>query len=103
MRKSTSCSPRPLPLTTGDSVGALNTMNRKLVTILPWRETRRNLWNASELNNSRVCRRIPEVDFVIEIPVRIAQEVVGFRYDEAEGAFDVLRVSSGAKPRWKFW
>jgi len=46
----------------------------------------------------------PEVDFVIEIPVRIAQEIVGFRYDgESEGNFDVLRVSSGTKPKWKFW
>jgi hypothetical protein len=46
----------------------------------------------------------PEVNFVIEIPVRLAQEVVGFRYEEgSEGVFDVLRVSSGTRPKWKFW
>ena len=43
----------------------------------------------------------PEVDFVIDIPVRIAQEAVGFRYDEALNAtFDVC---SETKSKWSFW
>lgn len=45
-----------------------------------------------------------DVDFIFEIPVRMAQEVVGFRHDAgSEPVFDTLRVTSGAKPRWKFW
>jgi hypothetical protein len=43
----------------------------------------------------------PEVDRIFEIPIRMAKEVVGFRYDEKySSAFDILRVT---KPRWKFW
>jgi hypothetical protein len=45
-----------------------------------------------------------EVDFIFDIPVRIAQEVVGFRRDTASNtAFEVLRVTSGNKPKWKCW
>lgn len=45
-----------------------------------------------------------EVDFIFDIPIRVAQELVGFRYDEAvERTFDVLRASAASKPRWKFW
>ena len=42
-----------------------------------------------------------EVDFIFEIPTRIAKEVVGFKHDEEYGSvFDILRVT---KPKWKFW
>jgi hypothetical protein len=45
-----------------------------------------------------------EVDFIFDIPVRVAQELVGFRHDGASSAaFEVLRVTSGSKPKWKFW
>ena len=45
-----------------------------------------------------------EVDFIFDIPVRIAQELVGFRHDGASSAvFEVLRVTSENKPKWKFW
>lgn len=45
-----------------------------------------------------------EVDFIFDIPVRLAQELVGFRHDGAKSAsFEVLRVTSGNKPKWKFW
>ena len=45
-----------------------------------------------------------EVDFIFDIPVRVAQERVGFRHDAASSAsFEVLRVTSGNKPKWKFW
>jgi len=44
-----------------------------------------------------------DVDFIFEIPIRMAQEVVGFRYDSATGSpFDTLQVAE-PKPRWKFW
>ncbi len=43
----------------------------------------------------------PEVDRIFDIPIRMAKEVVGFRYDEKhESVFEILRI---AKPRWKFW
>ncbi len=46
----------------------------------------------------------PDVDFIFEIPVRMAQEVVGFRHDQDSGTvFDILRVTSQPKPKWKFW
>lgn len=42
-----------------------------------------------------------EVDFIFEIPTRMAKEVVGFKHDEEHGSvFDILRV---AKPKWRFW
>lgn len=45
-----------------------------------------------------------EVDFIFEIPVRVAQEVVGFRHDaDAATPFETLRLTSKAKPWWKFW
>ena len=45
-----------------------------------------------------------EVDLIFDIRVRLAQELVGFRHDGASSAsFEVLRVTSGNKPRWKFW
>lgn len=45
-----------------------------------------------------------EVDFIFDIPIRIAQELVGFRYDDGvERAFEVLRATSGSKPKWKLW
>ena len=45
-----------------------------------------------------------EVDFIFDIPVRVAQEIVGFRHDGASSAaFEVLRVTSGNKSRWNLW
>lgn len=48
-----------------------------------------------------------EVDFVFEIPVRMAQELVGFRHDAGtEPEFSVLRdIGSEQKSKsgWKFW
>jgi hypothetical protein len=45
-----------------------------------------------------------EVDFIFDIPIRVAQELVGFRHDEAvERTFEVLRSAAGSKPKWKFW
>jgi len=45
-----------------------------------------------------------EVDFIFDIPVRLAQELVGFRHDgELSTAFEILRDTSGSKPTWKFW
>ena len=45
-----------------------------------------------------------EVDFIFDIPVRVAQELVGFRRDGASSAArEVLRVTSGSKSKWKFW
>lgn len=45
-----------------------------------------------------------EVDFIFDIPIRVAQELVGFRHDEAvERVFDVLRSRPAGKPKWKFW
>lgn len=45
-----------------------------------------------------------EVDFVFDVPVRVAQELVGFRHDETiQRTFEVLRPSSGSKTKWKFW
>lgn len=45
-----------------------------------------------------------EVDFIFDIPVRLAQELVGFRHDgESSAAFEVLRATSENKPKWKFW
>jgi len=47
-----------------------------------------------------------EVDFVFEIPIRVAQKVVGFRHDgSAEPQFSILRDAHDkpGKPRWKFW
>ena len=45
-----------------------------------------------------------DVDFIFEIPIRMAEEVVGFRYDSAsDPLFDTLRVAQPPKPKWKFW
>ena len=45
-----------------------------------------------------------EVDFIFDIPVRVAQELVGFRHDGASSAtFEALRATSGNEPKWKFW
>jgi hypothetical protein len=49
-----------------------------------------------------------EVDFIFEIPVRVAQELVGSRHDEAtKRTFNILRdVDAGTgsqKSKWKFW
>jgi hypothetical protein len=45
-----------------------------------------------------------EVDFIFDIPIRVAQELVGFRHDEAvDRTFEVLRSAAGSKPKWKFW
>jgi hypothetical protein len=45
-----------------------------------------------------------EVDFIFEIPIRVAQELVGFRHDEAvERTFEVLRPAAGSKSKWKVW
>jgi len=45
-----------------------------------------------------------EVDFIFDIPIRVAQELVGFRYDEAvERTFEVLRSAAESRPKWKFW
>jgi|SRR3954469_20608667 hypothetical protein len=48
-----------------------------------------------------------EVDFVFEIPVRMAQELVGFRHDAGpEPEFSVLRSAASGQnssPGWKFW
>lgn len=45
-----------------------------------------------------------DVDFIFDIPIRVAQELVGFRHDEAaKRSFEVLRATSGNKLRWKFW
>ena len=39
----------------------------------------------------------------LQYTVRLAQELIGFRHDGASSAaFEVLRVSSGNKPKWKF-
>ena len=44
------------------------------------------------------------VDFVFEIPIRMAQETVGFRHDANLGiVFDKLRVISKPNPWWRFW
>ncbi|SRR5260221_8636391 len=46
-----------------------------------------------------------EVDFIFEIPVRVAQEAVGFRHDTGPTpVFNILRaVASETKSKWKFW
>jgi hypothetical protein len=45
-----------------------------------------------------------EADFIFDIPVRVAQELVGFRHDGPSSAsFEVLRPTLGSKPKWKFW
>jgi len=45
-----------------------------------------------------------EVDFIFDIPIRVAQELVGFRHDETvERTFEVLRSAAGSKSKWKFW
>lgn len=45
-----------------------------------------------------------EVDFIFEIPIRVAQELVGFRHDETPtGMFEVLQAQLGQKNKWKFW
>lgn len=45
-----------------------------------------------------------DVDFIFDIPVRLARELVGFRHDgEASTVFEVLRDTSGSKPKWKLW
>src|SRR6266700_164787 len=45
-----------------------------------------------------------EVDFIFDIPIRVAQELVGFRHDQAvEGTFEVLRSAAGSKSKWKLW
>ena len=45
-----------------------------------------------------------EVDFIIDIPTRVAEELVGFRYDkEQEALFDILRPVPRSKSFWKFW
>jgi len=45
-----------------------------------------------------------EVDFIFDIPIRVAQELVGFRHDEAvQRIFEVLRAASRSKPKWMFW
>ena len=45
-----------------------------------------------------------EVDFIFEVPIRVAHGLVGFRHDEeSSGPFEVLRVASGTKPKWKLW
>jgi hypothetical protein len=39
-------------------------------------------------------------DHIFDIPIRLAQELVGFRHDEpVERSFEILR----SKPGWKFW
>jgi hypothetical protein len=77
-------------------------MNRKLETTLPSNPPE-SLKRIRAEQRARVPED-PEVNFVIDVPLGVAQEVVGFRYDEPpEGVFDVLGVSSGTKPRWKFW
>src|SRR5437764_12202621 len=44
------------------------------------------------------------VDFIFEVPTRMAQQVVGFKHDETSViVFDVLRDTSKPKPKWKFW
>ena len=41
-----------------------------------------------------------EADHIFDIPIRLAQELVGFRHDEPGArTFEVLR----SKPGWKFW
>ena len=45
-----------------------------------------------------------EIDFIFDIPIRVAQELVGFRHDEAVvRTFEVLRPAAGNKSKWKFW
>jgi hypothetical protein len=45
-----------------------------------------------------------EVDFIFDIPVRIAQELVGFRHDGTSNtAFEVLRSLRGTNPNGSFW
>jgi len=46
-----------------------------------------------------------EVDFIFDIPILVAQGLVGFRHDEAvQRTFEVLRdTSAGSKRKWKFW
>jgi hypothetical protein len=44
------------------------------------------------------------VDFVFEIPIRMAREAVGFRHDaDSETAFDTLRLISEPKAWWRIW
>ncbi|HWZ43300.1 MAG TPA: hypothetical protein VNW97_07470 [Candidatus Saccharimonadales bacterium] len=44
------------------------------------------------------------VDFIFDVPIRMAEETVGFRHDAELGTlFDILRTTSAPKPRWKFW
>lgn len=47
----------------------------------------------------------PDVDFVFEIPVRLAEELVGFRHDGAGmPAFEILKdIHSHLNKWWKFW
>ena len=46
-----------------------------------------------------------EVDFIFDIPILVAQGLVGFRHDEAvQRTFEVLRDTSvRSKPKWKLW
>ena len=45
-----------------------------------------------------------EVDFVFEIPIRMAMEAVGFRHDaDSATAFDTLRLISEPKAWWRIW
>lgn len=45
-----------------------------------------------------------DVDFIFDIPIRVAHEVVGFRHDgPSPAAFEVLQATSGNRPKWKFW
>ena len=46
-----------------------------------------------------------EVDFIFDIPILVAQGLVGFRHDEAiQRTFQVLRdTSGGSQLKWKFW
>lgn len=44
------------------------------------------------------------VDYIFEVPVRVAQELVGFRHDAVwTPEFEILRIANNKKPRWVFW
>jgi hypothetical protein len=42
-----------------------------------------------------------KVDVAFDVPVRVAQEIVGFRYDQETGT--VWKVLRKTKPWWRFW
>lgn len=46
----------------------------------------------------------PEVDFIFEVPLKIAQSIVGFKHDETFSDLLMEKINDlSVKPWWRFW